>query len=76
VAEADENETPFAHVPAPEAGPIPSQVGPFTWDKVAASTGMSGYGGGRMSRWMLALLVLLGVAFVALIVLTVTGALP
>jgi hypothetical protein len=72
----EDNETPFAHVPEFGAGPIPSQVGPFTWDKVAASAGTtSAYRRGRTPLWAVAALVLVGLAFVALMVLTIAGAL-
>jgi hypothetical protein len=75
VVERGDNDTPFAHVPEPGAGPIPAQEGPFTWDKVAASAGSGGYGAHRMSGGTLAFLLLLGVGFLALVVLTISGAL-
>jgi hypothetical protein len=34
-----DDESPFAHVPAQDAGPGPLQDGPFTYDKLIASTG-------------------------------------
>jgi len=33
------NDSPFAHVPASDAGPGPLQEGPFTYEKMVASTG-------------------------------------
>src|SRR6266700_8445185 len=35
----DDNDSPFAHVPAQDAGPGPLQDGPFTYEKLVASTG-------------------------------------
>jgi hypothetical protein len=35
----EDGETPFAHVPAPEAGTTPLQVGPFTYERLAESAG-------------------------------------
>jgi hypothetical protein len=40
--DASDDETPFAHVPVPEAGPIPAQEGPFTYEKLNASIGRGG----------------------------------
>jgi hypothetical protein len=38
VAEPDEFESPFSHVPRDDAGPNPIQEGPFTPGKLAATT--------------------------------------
>jgi hypothetical protein len=75
VAEGPDDETPFAPVPAPGAGPLPTQVGPFTYDKVAASIGRSGFRPAKQSPIVLAALIILAVAFVALLILTVAGVL-
>lgn len=37
--DADDNDSPFAHVPTQDAGPGPLQDGPFTYEKLVASTG-------------------------------------
>jgi hypothetical protein len=37
--EPDDDDSPFAHVPASEAGPAPLQDGYFTYDKLVESTG-------------------------------------
>lgn len=75
MTDASEDETPFAHVPEPGAAPIPAQVGPFTYDKVAASIGRGGFRPAKQTPVVLALLVILAVAFVTLFVLTIAGVL-
>jgi hypothetical protein len=37
--EPDDDDSPFAHVPASGAGPGPLQEGPFTYERLVASTG-------------------------------------
>jgi hypothetical protein len=65
----DEFDSPFAHVPAAGAGPIPTQEGPFTWEKVAASTAKTGYAS-RSPRWAIVAICLLGALIVAAAIAT------
>jgi hypothetical protein len=44
-----ENDSPFAHVPMPGAGPSPLQEGPFTYEKMVTSAGRGSTRG--LSRW-------------------------
>jgi hypothetical protein len=55
------------------AGPIPTQVGPFTYDKVAESIGRGGFHPRAQSRGVLIAAMILAIAFAALVVLTVAG---
>jgi hypothetical protein len=66
MSDASDDETPFAHVPVPEAGPIPMQEGPFTWDKVAASIGRGSTRGTSPGAGAVVLLVLLAGVLVVL----------
>ena len=66
-SEADENDSPFAHVPTPGAGPGPLQEGPFTYERLVASTGRANLRGG--SKWRKTV----GVSAVAVVVLVIVG---
>jgi hypothetical protein len=48
--DADENDSPFAHVPMPGAGPSPLQEGPLTYEKLVASSGRGSLRGLSRSR--------------------------
>ena len=48
--EDDEFDSPFAHVPEPGAGPTPMQTGPFTYDRMLASTGRASLRSASPSR--------------------------
>lgn len=63
----DENvESPFAHVPSSNAGPGPLQDGPFTYERMVASTGSGSVEG--ITRWQK---YVLAVIFFALAVVVV-----
>jgi hypothetical protein len=61
-----QDDSPFAHVPMPGAGPSPLQEGTFTYDKLIASAGYGSLRGGRsrgrtVLLWVVGLLMLAGV---------------
>jgi len=63
----DEFDSPFSHVPVSGAGPVPMQEGPFTYEKVVASTGSGGYAA-RAPRWVqVALIVVAAVLLLGLV---------
>ena len=71
-AESDEGfDSPFAHVPAANAGPLPMQEGPFVWENVAASAGR--VSAGRPPRWVYVALGVLVLGFAAVVVMSIVG---
>jgi len=65
------DDSPFAHVPAPGAGPGPLQDGPFTYEKLVASTGRGTIHGVRgWRRWVgFAAIAVIGIVLVMAILL-------
>jgi hypothetical protein len=64
---AGEFDSPFAHVPASDAGPSPLQEGPFTYERLAQSSGRATLAGTRGAR------VGVFVVFLAVVLLGVVG---
>ncbi len=60
----EEPDSPFARVPAANAGPGPLQAGPFTYERMVASTGRGSVDG--VPRWQRWALIAMFVAFAAL----------
>jgi hypothetical protein len=64
-----EFDSPFAHVPASDAGPGPMQDGYLTYEKMVASTGQAS--ASRLPRWARVVLV----ALVVVVAVTLLGSL-
>jgi hypothetical protein len=64
---ADDNDSPFAHLPMPGVGPGPLQDGPFTYERLVASTGRANLRDG--SKWGKTL----GITAVAVVVLVIVA---
>jgi hypothetical protein len=70
--ESDEEfDSPFAHVPAANAGPLPMKDGPFVWENVAASAGA--VSAGRPPRWVYLALGVLAPGVAALVAGAIIG---
>jgi hypothetical protein len=67
------DDSPFAHVPAPDAGPSPLQDGPLTYEKVVASAGRASVY--RTSGWRRTFGVFIGLVVVAVVLLGILVAL-
>ena len=67
----DEFDSPFAHVPAPNAGPSPLQEGPFTYERLAQSSGRGSLIGAGRARLIVFAVVLVVVLFGVISVLVI-----
>jgi hypothetical protein len=70
-ADDDDFDSPFAHVPEAGAGPTPMQTGPFTYERMLASTGRASLGSAsptwRVTGWLV-IAVALAIVFAGLLV--------